>query len=151
MPRLSDLAVKLFTDGADKAQILNMAKQAWIKGFTTNPSLLKKAGVSDYAAFGRDLVAAMTRLTPSRRRRGPIFLRSENPYSITSSARPRNVIGKVRSSTFSGQRQCPRYTRLEMRRTTISISVWATESKFLKASALEAPFLRSIVVTGISL
>ena len=90
MPRLSDLAVKLFTDGADKAQILNMAKQAWIKGFTTNPSLLKKAGVSDYAAFGRDLVAAMTRLTPSRRRRGPIFLRSENPYSITSSARPRN-------------------------------------------------------------
>ena len=52
MPRLSDLAVKLFTDGADKAQILNMAKQAWIKGFTTNPSLLKKAGVSDYTAVG---------------------------------------------------------------------------------------------------
>jgi len=59
MPRLSDLAVKLFTDGADKAQILNMAKQAWIKGFTTNPSLLKKAGVSDYTAFGRELVAAI--------------------------------------------------------------------------------------------
>jgi transaldolase len=36
-----------------------MAKQAWIKGFTTNPSLLKKAGVSDYAAYGRDLVAAV--------------------------------------------------------------------------------------------
>jgi transaldolase len=36
-----------------------MAKQAWIAGFTTNPSLLKKAGVSDYAAYGRDLVAAV--------------------------------------------------------------------------------------------
>src|SRR5438552_11236741 len=59
MPRLSDLSVKLFTDGADKAQILDMAKQPWIKGFTTNPSLLKKAGVSDYAAYGRDLVAAV--------------------------------------------------------------------------------------------
>ena len=59
MPRLSDLDVKLFTDGADKAQIFNMAKQAWIKGFTTNPSLLKSAGISDYAAFGRDLVAAI--------------------------------------------------------------------------------------------
>jgi transaldolase len=59
MLRLSDLDVKLFTDGADKAQILDMAKQPWIKGFTTNPSLLKKAGVRDYAAYGRDLVAAV--------------------------------------------------------------------------------------------
>jgi len=59
MQKLSDLKVKLFTDGADKAQILEMAKQSWIAGFTTNPSLLKKAGVSDYAAYGRDLVAAV--------------------------------------------------------------------------------------------
>jgi transaldolase len=59
MKKLSDLQVKLFTDGADKAQILDMAKQPWIKGFTTNPSLLKKAGVQDYAAYGRDLVAAV--------------------------------------------------------------------------------------------
>src|SRR6201988_2050120 len=59
MPNLSDLKVKLFTDGADKAQILEMAKQPWIAGFTTNPSLLKKAGVGDYAAYARDLVAAV--------------------------------------------------------------------------------------------
>jgi transaldolase len=36
-----------------------MAKQPWIAGFTTNPSLLKKAGVRDYEAFARDLVAAV--------------------------------------------------------------------------------------------
>src|ERR1700754_2557573 len=59
MPRLSDLKVKLFTDGADKAQIVEMARRPWIAGFTTNPSLLKKAGVSDYAAYARDLVAAV--------------------------------------------------------------------------------------------
>jgi transaldolase len=57
--KLSDLKVKLFTDGADKAQIVEMAKQRWISGFTTNPSLLKKAGVRDYAAYARDLVAAV--------------------------------------------------------------------------------------------
>jgi len=57
--KLSDLKVKLFTDGADKAQIVDMAKQPWISGFTTNPSLLKKAGVRDYAAYARDLVAAV--------------------------------------------------------------------------------------------
>src|SRR5207302_4503071 len=59
MPKLSDLRIKLFTDGADKAQILDMAKQPWIRGFTTNPSLLKKAGVADYEAYARDLVAAV--------------------------------------------------------------------------------------------
>lgn len=59
VPTLAKLKVKLFTDGADKAQIVEMAKQSWIAGFTTNPSLLKKAGVSDYEAFGRDLVDAV--------------------------------------------------------------------------------------------
>jgi transaldolase len=59
MPTISTLNVKLFTDGAEKSQILEMAKQPWISGFTTNPSLLKKAGVSDYAAYGRDLVSAV--------------------------------------------------------------------------------------------
>src|SRR5215470_1929462 len=58
-PTLAELKVKLFTDGADKAQIVDMAKQPWIAGFTTNPSLLKKAGVRDYEAYGRDLVAAV--------------------------------------------------------------------------------------------
>src|SRR4051812_11111645 len=56
---LAKLKVKLFTDGADKAQIVEMAKNPWIAGFTTNPSLLKKAGVSDYEAYARDLVAAV--------------------------------------------------------------------------------------------
>ena len=58
-PKLADIKVKLFTDGADKAQIVEMAKESWISGFTTNPSLLKKAGVKDYEAFGRDIVAAV--------------------------------------------------------------------------------------------
>ena len=57
--KLGDLTVKLFTDGADKAQILEMAKKSWISGFTTNPSLLKKAGIADYAAYGEDLVKAV--------------------------------------------------------------------------------------------
>src|SRR4030088_2837859 len=59
MAKLADLKVKLFTDGADKAKILDMAKQPWIKGFTPNPSLLKKGGIADYGAYARDLVAAV--------------------------------------------------------------------------------------------
>ncbi|MEJ2379411.1 MAG: transaldolase family protein [Pseudolabrys sp.] len=58
-PTLGILKVKLFTDGADKAQIVEMAKHPWIAGFTTNPSLMKKASVSDYEAYARDLVGAV--------------------------------------------------------------------------------------------
>jgi transaldolase len=59
VPTLAGLKVKLYTDGAEKAQIVEMTRHPWIAGFTTNPSLLKKAGVSDYAAYARDLVAAV--------------------------------------------------------------------------------------------
>jgi len=59
MPKLADLKVKIFADGAAKADIVEMAAKPWIAGFTTNPSLLKKAGVRDYAAFARDLVQAV--------------------------------------------------------------------------------------------
>lgn len=59
MTTLADLKIKIFTDGADKAQIVEMAKKPWMAGFTTNPSLLKKAGVTDYAAYAKDLVQAV--------------------------------------------------------------------------------------------
>src|SRR5689334_10502097 len=59
MPKLADLKVKIFADGAAKADIVELAKNDWIAGFTTNPSLLKKAGVRDYAGFAQDLVKAV--------------------------------------------------------------------------------------------
>ena len=57
--KLQDLNIKLFTDGADKAQIREMAELSWIRGFTTNPSLMRAAKVSDYASYARELVAAV--------------------------------------------------------------------------------------------
>ena len=51
MKSISDLQVKIFADGADIASILELSRKPFIKGFTTNPTLMKKAGVPDYAAF----------------------------------------------------------------------------------------------------
>jgi transaldolase len=53
--KLQDLNITLFTDGADKAQIREMAEA----GFTTNPPLMRAAKVSDYASYARELVAAV--------------------------------------------------------------------------------------------
>jgi transaldolase len=58
--RVQDLKVKVFADGADLGAILQMAKNPLIKGFTTNPTLMRKAGVTDYEGFARQLLESVT-------------------------------------------------------------------------------------------
>ena len=53
----TDLKVKLFADGADKAAMLDLYRNPLIRGFTTNPTLMRKAGITDYAAFARDILS----------------------------------------------------------------------------------------------
>ena len=56
MTAVSDLKIKIFADGADLAGILEMHKNPLIKGFTTNPTLMRKVGIDDYEAFGGELL-----------------------------------------------------------------------------------------------
>lgn len=59
LPDVAALEVKLFADGADLAGIVDMARSPLIKGFTTNPTLMRKAGVADYRAFAREALRAV--------------------------------------------------------------------------------------------
>jgi transaldolase len=59
MTAVNDLKVKLFADGADKAGMLEMYRKPFVKGFTTNPTLMRKAGVTDYRAFAREILEAI--------------------------------------------------------------------------------------------
>jgi transaldolase len=56
MKVLADLRVKLFADGADKAGMLEMYHNPLIQGFTTNPTLMRKADILDYRAFALDIL-----------------------------------------------------------------------------------------------
>ena len=60
MRSVSELKIKLFADGADKAQILQAQASPLIKGFTTNPTLMRAAGVKDYETFAHEVLAAVT-------------------------------------------------------------------------------------------
>jgi transaldolase len=51
-----ELTVKLFADGAEKSALLKLYDDPAIKGFTTNPTLMRKAGITDYEAFARDIL-----------------------------------------------------------------------------------------------
>ena len=53
---INNLKVKLFADGADLAEIKEMAAQKYIAGFTTNPTLMRKAGVADYKNFALEVL-----------------------------------------------------------------------------------------------
>jgi transaldolase len=56
---VTDLKVKVFADGADLQGMLQMYAKPWIKGFTTNPTLMRKVGISDYKAFAKQVLAAI--------------------------------------------------------------------------------------------
>jgi len=56
MKKLKDLSIKIFADGADLVSIENLNKNQDISGFTTNPSLMKKAGITDYKKFCQDVL-----------------------------------------------------------------------------------------------
>jgi transaldolase len=60
--KAENMRVKIFADGADKEGMLEMYKLPYIKGFTTNPTLMRKAGIKDYRAFAKEMV----RLIPDR-------------------------------------------------------------------------------------
>lgn len=54
------LKIKIFADGAEKEGMLKLAKEPYIQGFTTNPTLMKKAGITDYAAFAKEMLSHIT-------------------------------------------------------------------------------------------
>ena len=56
MTKIEDLKVKIFADGADLAGMLEMYKKPYIQGFTTNPTLMRKAGLTDYMSFAKEVL-----------------------------------------------------------------------------------------------
>jgi transaldolase len=57
---LQTLRVKIFADGADKAGMLNLNSNPVIRGMTTNPTLMRKAGIQNYEAFAKDILSTVT-------------------------------------------------------------------------------------------
>ncbi len=56
---LGELHIKIFADGAERESMMALAANPLIKGFTTNPTLMCKAGITDYASFARDIASAI--------------------------------------------------------------------------------------------
>ena len=60
MNRVNDLNIQIFADGADKSGMIEMYDKSYIKGLTTNPTLMKKVGITDYKVFCKDILKTVT-------------------------------------------------------------------------------------------
>jgi transaldolase len=60
MRQLEGMNIKMFADGADVSGIRAMYAKSWIKGFTTNPTLMRKAGIADYKAFALEVLTVVS-------------------------------------------------------------------------------------------
>jgi len=60
MRTLKDLKIKIFADGADKKGMLELNANPLIQGLTTNPTLMRKVGITDFEAFARDILQSVT-------------------------------------------------------------------------------------------
>lgn len=125
MKELSDLRIKIFADGADRAGMLEMYGNPIIKGFTTNPTLMRKAGISDYRAFAKDILAAI----PDR----PISL---EVFADTADEMERqacdiatwgtNVFVKVPITNTAGLSMLPLVARLSARGVRLNVTALLT-------------------------
>jgi transaldolase len=56
MPTVADLKIKIFADGADHDSLMSLYAKPYIRGFTTNPTLMRKANIANYEEFARKLL-----------------------------------------------------------------------------------------------
>jgi transaldolase len=111
MTRLLDLKIKIFADGADRTGMLDLYRNPQIKGFTTNPTLMRSAGIVDYEVFARDILQAI----PDRPISFEVF--SDNFAAMEAHARRiaswgENVYVKIPVSNTESESTIPLIRRL---------------------------------------
>jgi transaldolase len=105
------LNVKLFADGADKQGMAEMYKNELISGFTTNPTLMRKAGVTDYKGFAHEII----RLIPDRSISFEVFSDDFNEMykqALEISSWGSNVYAKIPVMNTKGESSIPLIKKL---------------------------------------
>ena len=108
---LETIRTRIFADGADMNRMIELAADPWIKGFTTNPTLMRKAGQTDYAMFAKSLLQEITEHPIS------FEVLADDSVGIEEEARliaswARNVYVKIPVTTTFGEPLAPVVRRL---------------------------------------
>lgn len=144
MSVLDNLSVKIFADGAHLDDIVSLHRQPFIKGFTTNPTLMRKAGVADYEAFGRAVLSAV----PDRPVSLEVFADDFATMIAQAKAIARwgaNVNIKIPVTTTDGTYTGPVIRALSRNRVTINVTAVMTPDQIRRIAEDLAPDAPAIV------
>jgi transaldolase len=144
MTAIDSLKVKIFADGAELDGILALAKRPYIKGFTTNPSLIRKAGINDYEVFARKLIAAV----PDRPLSFEVF--ADDIDAMIAQGRAiaswgKNVNVKIPVTTTSGSFTGPVISALARAGVVINVTALMTAEQVKQVAKCLDPSVPAIV------
>lgn len=126
MPDLSSsLRVKIFADGADLASMLDLAANPSIQGFTTNPTLMRKAGVADYESFALQVVRAIPNRSLSFEVLSDDFDEMEH-QALRIASWGRNVYVKIPVTNTRGETSAPLIRSLAERGVKVNVTAVMT-------------------------
>ena len=98
--------IKVFTDASNAAEIRGYASESWVSGFTTNPTLMRKGGVTDYKAFAEEAIEAAAG-KPLSLEVVADDLKSMEEQGFILGSWGSNVVVKIPISTTSGESCAP--------------------------------------------
>lgn len=132
---LAGLRVKIYADGADKKTMLEMYHDPLVSGFTTNPTLMRKAGVEDYEAFAKE----MLRLIPDRPISFEVF--ADDPAEMEEQAREisgwgDNVLVKIPITNTRGEASDKLIVKLAAAGVRMNVTALLTLQQVHRVSAL---------------
>jgi transaldolase len=144
MKSLNELTIQLYADGADKAGILELYAKPYIKGLTTNPSLMKKAGIKDYEAFAKDILQTVTAKPISLEVFTDDFTDMKR-QALKISALGKNVYTKIPITNSKGESSLPLIKELGREGVKINITALFTEKQVRGVAEVLNPAVPSVV------
>jgi transaldolase len=144
MKSVSDLQVKIFADGADRAGMLEMHAKPYIKGLTTNPTLMKKAGIADYRAFCKDILSEIRDKPLSFEVFCDDFPEMER-QALEIASWGENVYVKIPVTNTMRQSACPLVRTLSARGVKLNVTALMTLSQVRDVAAALDPQVPSYV------
>ena len=125
VPRLEQMKIKIFSDGADLDSIQEAYQKKVVKGFTTNPTLMAKAGVTNYLTFAREMLRSVTDLPVSFEVFSDDFDGMRRQALLLNELAP-NVYVKIPITNTKRESACPLIRELSHRGIKLNITAMMT-------------------------
>ena len=144
MKKLKNLSVKIFADGAEKTWMLDMYAKPYIQGFTTNPSLMRQAGIKDYRMFAQDILLKIKDKPISFEIVSDAFDEMER-QALEIASWGDNVYVKVPVTNSKQQSSCSLIKRLASREVKLNLTAIITMKQVMDVSSCLDPHVPSYI------